>query len=145
LASYGLVENLTNHFQNGCKNHIKADQTNKLVQNYAVTNAGEHDSQVFEELLDPTIDTDGKQRPIYADSAYRSGDCEENLVADGFESQINEKESLNHPLTDEQKTSNRIKLKTRGSGWQTYLAHCTQWAAILCAPLGWFAQRQRLA
>jgi hypothetical protein len=70
---------------------INAYQANKLVQNYAVTNAGVHDSQVFEELLDPTIDTDGKKRPIYADSSYRSRDCEENLVADGFESQINEK------------------------------------------------------
>ncbi|MGO9737156.1 MAG: IS5 family transposase [Desulfomonilaceae bacterium] len=97
----------------GYKNHINADGANKLVQSYAVTHAAVHDSQVFEELLDQTIDTEGKKRPIYADSAYRSKDCEENLVADGFESQIHEKGSHNHPLTDEQKASNRIKSKTR--------------------------------
>ena len=72
-----------------------------------------HDSQVFEELLDPTIDPEGKKRPIYADSAYRSKECEETLIADGFESQIHEKGSRCHPLTDEQKASNRIKSKTR--------------------------------
>ena len=97
----------------GYKNHINADQTNKLVQSFAVSNAAVHDSQVFEELLDQTIDTEGKKRPIYADSAYRSKDQEESLADKGFESQIHEKGSRCHPLTDEQKASNRIKSKTR--------------------------------
>jgi len=68
---------------------------------------------VFEELLDQTIDTDGKKRPIYGDSAYRSKEREERLVANEFESQIHEKGARGHPLTDEQKASNRIKSKTR--------------------------------
>jgi len=97
----------------GYKNHINADQANKLVQNYAVSDAAVHDSQVFEELLDQTTDADGKKRRIYADSAYRSKECEETLASDEFESQIHEKGSRNHPLTDEQKASNRIKSKTR--------------------------------
>jgi IS5 family transposase len=97
----------------GYKNHINADQTNKLVQSFAVSNAAVHDSQVFEELLDQTIDTEGKKRPIYADSAYRSKDQEESLADKGFESQIHEKGTRCHPLTDEQKASNRIKSKTR--------------------------------
>jgi IS5 family transposase len=97
----------------GYKNHINADQTNKLVQSFAVSNAAVHDSQVFEELLDQTIDTEGTKRPIYADSAYRSKDQEESLADKGFESQIHEKGSRCHPLTDEQKASNRIKSKTR--------------------------------
>jgi len=97
----------------GYKNHINADQTNKLVQSFAVSNAAVHDSQVFEELLDPTIDPEGKKRPIYADSAYRSKDQEESLAGNAFESQIHEKGARNHPLTEEQKASNRIKSKTR--------------------------------
>ena len=97
----------------GYKNHVNADEANKLVQSYAVSDAAKHDSQVFEELLDQTIDADGEKRPIYADSAYRAKEREETLVADGFESQIHEKGTRGHPLTDAQKLSNRIKSKTR--------------------------------
>ena len=78
-----------------------------------MSNAAVHDSQVFEELLDQTTDPKGKKRPIYADSAYRSKDQEESLAGNGFESQIHEKGARNHPLTDEQKASNRIKSKVR--------------------------------
>jgi transposase, IS5 family len=97
----------------GYKNHVNADEANKLVQSYAVSNAAVHDSQVFEELLDQTVDADGEKRRIYADSAYRSIEREETLVADGFESQIHEKGTRGHPLTDAQKASNRIKSRTR--------------------------------
>ena len=97
----------------GYKNHINADQTNKLVQSFAVSNAAVHDSQVFEELLDHTMDPEGKKRPIFVDSAYRSKDQEESLPDNGFESQVHEKGTRCHPLTDEQKASNRIKSKTR--------------------------------
>ncbi len=97
----------------GYKNHINADETNKLVQCFAVSNAAVHDSQIFEELLDQTIDPEGKKRPIYADSAYRSKDQEESLSDNGFDSQIHEKGTRCHRLTDEQKASNRIKSKTR--------------------------------
>ena len=86
---------------------------NKLIQNFAVSNAAVHDSQIFEELLDQTIDPKGKKRPIYADSAYRSKDQEESLSDNGFESQIHEKGTRCHPLTDAQKASNRTKSKTR--------------------------------
>jgi IS5 family transposase len=102
-----------NEHSYGYKNHINADRTNKLVQSFAVSNAAVHDSQVFEELLDQTIDPEGKKLPIYADSAYRSKDREESLADNGFESQIHEKGTRCHPLTDEQKASNRIKSKTR--------------------------------
>lgn len=71
------------------------------------------DSQVFEELLDQTIDGKGEKRAVYADSAYRSKEREETLAADGFESQIHEKGTRGHALTDEQKASNRVKSQTR--------------------------------
>jgi IS5 family transposase len=110
-AAPWVKKNNENYY--GYKNHINADQTNNLVQSLAVNNAAVHDSQAFEELLDQTIDSGDKKRPIYADSAYRSKDQEESLAGNGFESQIHEKRTRWHPLTDEQKASNRIKSKTR--------------------------------
>ncbi len=97
----------------GYKNHINADETHKLVQSYAVTDAAVHDSQVFEVLLDQAVDGDGNKRAVYADSAYRSKEHEEELAADNLPSQICEKGTRGHPLTDAQKETNRVKSKVR--------------------------------
>ena len=97
----------------GYKNHINADQPNKLVQDYAVTDAAVHDSQVFESLLDQPADEDGHKRAVYADSAYRSQEHEAKLAADQIPSQICEKGTRNHPLTDAQKERNRGKSQVR--------------------------------
>lgn len=97
----------------GYKSHINADEAHKLVHSFAVTDAAVHDSQVFEELLDQTAQDDGKKRPAYADSAYRSKAQEEKLAADNITSQICEKGARNHPLTEEQKASNKNKSKVR--------------------------------
>ena len=99
------------HF--GFKNHINVDDEHKLVQSYAVSDAAMHDSQVFDELLDHTPDENGDKRPVYADSAYRSKEQEEGLAKAEIESQICEKGARNHPLTDEQKASNKAKSKIR--------------------------------
>jgi IS5 family transposase len=53
----------------GYKNHVNADAANKLVHSYAVSDAAVHDSQVFEQLLDQTVDAQGEKRAVYADSA----------------------------------------------------------------------------
>jgi transposase, IS5 family len=97
----------------GYKNHINADEGHKLVQDYVVTDAAVHDSQVFAELLDQTPGPDGKKRTAYADSAYRSQERERQLAEAGIESQICEKGTRGHPLTDAQKQSNRSKSKVR--------------------------------
>lgn len=97
----------------GYKNHVNADQANKLVQSYAVSDAAVHDSQVFEELLDKSEDAQGEKRAVYADSAYRSNEREQALAENGFDSQIHEKGTRGHPLSEEQKASNRVKSKTR--------------------------------
>ena len=92
----------------GYKSHD--DQRHKLIQNYKVTTASVHYSQVLEELLDHEIDEEtGKKRPVNADSAYRSKEKEESLIAVNIESRISEKGSRNHPLTTEQKASNTEK------------------------------------
>lgn len=97
----------------GYKNHVNADEANKLVQSYVVSDAAVHDSQVFDELLDQGTDAEGEKRAVYADSAYRAQEREARLAAEGFESQIHEKGTRGHPLTEAQKASNRIKSKTR--------------------------------
>lgn len=97
----------------GYKNHVNADQAHKLIQSYSVTTASVHDSQVFDELLDQTPGADGHKRPAYADSAYRSAAQEQRLAEAVIDSQICEKGSKGHPLTEEQKQSNRAKSKVR--------------------------------
>jgi IS5 family transposase len=97
----------------GYKNHINADQVNKLVQDYVVTDASVHDSQVFEVLLDQAVDMDGNKRAVYADSAYRSKEHEATLTAAKLPSQICEKGVRGSPLTDDQKEANRIKSTVR--------------------------------
>ena len=104
-------KNNENHY--GYKNHINADQDNKLVQSYQVTDAAVHDSQVFDDLLDQEADEDNNKRAVYADSAYRSKEKEEQLAADKIPSRICEKGARNHPLTEEQKASNKEKSKVR--------------------------------
>jgi IS5 family transposase len=104
-------KNEENHY--GYKNHINADEGHKLIQDYEVTDAAVHDSQVFETLLDHTPFDAGTKRTAYADSAYRSQEREQQLAEAGIESQICEKGTRGHPLSEQQKTSNRNKSKVR--------------------------------
>jgi len=79
------------------------------VQDYAVTDAAVHDSQVFAELLDQTPGPDGKKRTAYADSAYRSQERERQLAEAGIES--HPLTSRCHPLTSrcQQRKSNSVE------------------------------------
>lgn len=55
--------------------------------------------------------TGGKE--VWADSAYRSNEQEQNLKASQHESQIHERGYGNQPLTDGQKLSNTGELRVR--------------------------------
>ena len=92
------------HF--GYKDHVKCDAESKLITNYSVTDAAVHDSQRCTDLLEKS------DKSFYADSAYSSYDIARNLP-EGCENQICEKGTRNHPLSDEQKESNRKKSKVR--------------------------------
>jgi len=74
-----------------------------------VTDASVHDSQVFEELLSPSQDNSD----VYADSAYRSKQTEDNLAAAGFTSHVHERPYRNTPLTESQKEANHERSKIR--------------------------------
>jgi IS5 family transposase len=91
----------------GFKNHIKVDLGSKLISTYAVTDAAVHDSQALETL----IDMDDRGQKLYGDCAYIGQD--ESIEWCGMRSEIHEKGTSKHKLTDAQKASNRQKSKVR--------------------------------
>jgi transposase, IS5 family len=64
----------------GYKNHVNADARHKLIRDYTVSDASEHDSQKLDEL----VNRGNTSRDVYADSAYRSAEIERKLRAKGF-------------------------------------------------------------
>lgn len=91
----------------GYKNHVKADQKSKLIEKYEVTDASVHDSQALESLVETGDKT------LYADSAYRSEKISSLLESKGIDNRVHEKGHRNHPLTEEQKASNKEKSRVR--------------------------------
>jgi transposase, IS5 family len=92
----------------GYKNHVKIDNKTKLIENYAVTDASVHDSQVFIKLLDKN-----KDGTVWADSAYRSKDISEQLSSIGIKNMVHEKGVRGRPLTEAQKKRNTSKSRIR--------------------------------
>jgi IS5 family transposase len=94
----------------GYKYHIKIDTKSKIITRYAVTDASVHDSQTMETLFEISKD---KGQDFHADSAY-SGEEQEQLIAEsGMNNKVCEKGYRNHPLTEEQKSSNTEKSRIR--------------------------------
>lgn len=93
----------------GYKNHVNADARHKLIRDYTVSDASEHDSQKFDELLS----RGNTSRDVYADSAYRSAETERKLRARGFRSRIHKRGRRNRPLTEAQGRANHRKSKVR--------------------------------
>lgn len=100
-------KNNISHF--GYKNHIKADTKRKFVISYVVTDASVHDSQVPEELLNE----EDRGQDFYADSAYLTPEIKAQLVALEMTERINERGYRGKPLTQDQKSRNKKKSKTR--------------------------------
>jgi len=93
----------------GYKNHIKADTKTKLIEEFIVTDASVHDSQLIEGLLTEN----DKGQPLYADSAY-TGEKQENIYKNKkVINMVHEKGYKGKPLTDEQKADNREKSRVR--------------------------------
>ena len=100
-------KNCKNFF--GYKNHISADVKYKLIRRYSVSSAEVHDSNVFEELLDP----ENSSGDVWADSAYRSQERIAWLQEMGYREHIQRKGSRSKKLTDWEKRGNRTRAKTR--------------------------------
>ena len=93
----------------GYKNHINVDNQHKLIRNYQVTDAAVHDSQIFDELLDPG----NTGASVWADSAYRSEETERTLKEAGYRSQVLHKGKRNKPLSEQQDAVNHRRSKIR--------------------------------
>jgi IS5 family transposase len=91
----------------GYKDHVKVDKKSKILTKYEVTSANVHDSQKLEDLLDEK----DKGKELYGDSAYVGQ--EETLLKKEVTDCIHEKGYKNRKLTDEQKSNNKVKSKTR--------------------------------
>ena len=92
----------------GYKNHISVDVKHKLIRSYDVTDAAQHDSNVFEALL-----SDNTSKDIWADSAYRSQERLASLQEDGFREHIQRKGSRNRKLTENEQQGNRSRSRIR--------------------------------
>lgn len=94
-----------NHY--GYKDHVKADKKTKLIEKYHTTDASVHDSNVIQ----PLIEEKDKGQDLWLDAGYVG---QEDVVKGcGMNPIICEKGYRSHPLTDEQKKSNREKSHTR--------------------------------
>jgi IS5 family transposase len=95
------------HF--GYKNHISCDMDSKMITDWRVTAANVYDGHMIAALI-REID-----RQVWADSAYMSAEIIMALkgINPGIKLHICEKGQKDHPLTDEQKASNREKSRIR--------------------------------
>ena len=93
----------------GYKNPISIDNKNKLIRRFDVTDASVHDSNVFEQILD----ADNSRADVWADSAYRSKEKEDNLSELGYRSQVHRKGKRGTPLSDRSKKANTKKSTVR--------------------------------
>jgi IS5 family transposase len=85
----------------------KEDTEHKLILTQEVTPASVHDSQPMDTLLVES----NKGQPLFADSAYVGQ--EETLEKYHVKDKICEKGYRGHPLTEEQRETNREKSRTR--------------------------------
>lgn len=94
----------------GYKDHIKVDNKYKFIDTQYTTAASTHDSQALETLLDEEKDANCA---LWADSAYTGEEHGNTIKKYKMNNKVNEKGTRNHPLTEEQKESNKEKSKTR--------------------------------
>lgn len=93
----------------GYKDHVKADAVFTVIEDYEVTAANVHDSQVLFDLVDET----SAGADLFADSAYDGEAFSAQLEELGVKNHIHEKARKNRPLSEGQKTINKLKSSIR--------------------------------
>lgn len=114
----------------GYKNSIKIDQGSKLIENFYVSPAHEHDSQALPGLMEA-----GDQgKPCYTDSAYNTPQNKKILADMGVRLQAVEQARRNKPLTHEQEVLNWLKSKVRASVEHVFghIKMCIKGSEIRC-------------
>lgn len=95
----------------GYKNHVKADAGSKLITDYTVSDASVHDSQRLETLVTER----NRGESLFNDSAYKSQKFDEWLRALGIANYGHLKGSRSHPLSELEKSINKLKSKVRSA------------------------------
>jgi IS5 family transposase len=116
----------------GYKDHVEVDADLKIIRKYEITPASTHDSQVFEEILDPT----NTNRDVFADSAYRSEEHEKMLAREGYRGHVQRKGQRNHPLTRWEKRGNRTRSKIRSRVEHIFGAQYKKAANLMVRSIG---------
>ena len=114
----------------GYKNHVKSDAGSKLIEDFSVTAAHEHDSQQFERLV---AEGDGT---AWAERAYSGTPCGQVLAAKGVIGQVCEKGTRGHPLTEAQKESNRPKSQVRSRGEHPFAFMTCSMGGLIARSIG---------
>lgn len=96
-----------NQWYFGMKTHIGVDSKTKLIHSVAVTPANVHDSQVLDDLLH------GDETRLWGDSAYTGQKDKLKEHAPQAKEFTQKKARRNRPLTEEERSANRYKSKTR--------------------------------
>jgi IS5 family transposase len=110
----------------GYKQHIKADLKSKLITNFEVTPASEHDSQVFDDLLEAS----DKGQSLYGDSAYYKTERIEDLKRKGIIPRILSKGYRYKKITAKDEVRNR-KLSSK----RCRVEHIFGWMKQKAGPL----------
>ena len=90
----------------GYKVHANVEEDG-FIKSYSLTAGNVHDSNEFESLFT------GKEKAVYADSAYKSEKHDKCLKAKHIDNRVLNRAYRNRPLTKEQKKQNRINSETR--------------------------------
>jgi IS5 family transposase len=116
----------------GYKNHISIDVKHKFVRDYAVTAASVHDSQVFEDLLDPQ----NSSRDVWADSAYRSAESLGYLSGEGYREHLQRKGCRHSKLTEREIQGNYTRSKTRSRVEHVFGVQAQRAGSLLIRTIG---------
>ena len=93
----------------GYKLSVNADKRYKLIRKIKCDTASVHDSQHFDEVLDPN----NTSRDVYADRGYPSKEREAKLKVSGYRNRIQRKGTKSKALSACQQRRNRRLSKTR--------------------------------
>jgi transposase, IS5 family len=110
-----------NQWYYGMKLHVGVDSKSGLVHSASITAANVHDSQQLPNLLH------GQETRVYGDSAYAGQKQKLRELAPRASDFTNQRARRNHPLTEQQKLTNRRKSSVRAKVEHVFRPIKTLW------------------
>jgi IS5 family transposase len=115
----------------GYKSHIGIDRRHGLIRRWTVTDAAQHDSRSFADLLDP----ENTASRVWADTAYRTKRNLEVLERRGLSERILFRRAPRHGLSEQQAKANASRARIR-SGIEHVFAAQKHRMALFVRPIG---------